>query len=1043
MSIQNYKRDFFKEAHQLLKQQGYKNYIQGLLPGGKWQSGEYVVLNPTRNDSKAGSFSINGSNGKWSDFAIGEAGNDLIGLTAYVKGIAPLEACYHIGVPRHNKINSQEVTKQIPKEDSMKINQDSIEELPPISQEILDELTALTEERRESTEEVLAQEPPAITPADTGYHNERTFKCFPSAFFPYKNSLGVTVGYIARWDVQTEGGENKKGVRPYIYDFKEKKWISKFFGTNPKNSRPLYNLPQILERKDTTILIVEGEKTAEAAKLLFPELVASTSSGGAQQVKQTEWFWLRGRDIIIAPDEGKAGDQYLEQVIKTLEKEGVNSVRILEPLTLGDYVIKEGIYTKRNIPLPHGYDLADSLAEGWTPELIQQAQLDKQFYPFFKERRGQIIIKTELRQNEEVYEFGSKTYKLTPVGLYTQYFVQATAGDLANDPQYGEHDHVLAKKEAWRPLCGYLKPTYKVKDVDNSWGMLVKFKDLESVEREVFLKRTDWLGEKGAVEILQDRGLQLMGLKQKDLDPINEYLNKFTPEFKAIGVDMVGWQGDNETYMLPFANEPRNSYLAKKDNKESTEYILQQKGVALRVLKKKGTLEEWKRTVGRVCRGNHLHSFAILVSLTAPALKLLGEEGGFFHYVGSTSVGKSTLLEVSKSVWGYENLGSFRVTDSSLESTCKNANDGVIFLDEIAEAKADDLFKIVYMLANGVTKGRADRNGNAKSVTHFTVLAQSTGEIGLEAKLAENKIQTKGGLLMRMAELDADRGKGLNTFDVLNVNHDTGKLFTTGREQAEYLKKHAKENCGVVVDGLLKAVVPNVENYKKMLEEAKTKWLERNLTGGEGVEMARMAKRFSTIFASGVVAIKFGIIPHSLEEIERCVDSMFKNWLERFGGDSPHEFKMMVADLRKLCVEQQYSRFCNAHPTEDERVNLPHNKAGRWKMEEVRGEDGKMKWVLSEYWVDTAVFDREVIKGRDKKAFFPLLVENGYVLKEDEGKYGCVRRPAKEKSQRFIVVPASAFFDEQTESAVSSLETQTKNVIIMDGVEFPVNDYAE
>ena len=61
---------------------------------------------------------------------------------------------------------------------------------------------------------------------------------------------------------------------------------------------------------------------------------------------------------------------------------------------------------------------------------------------------------------------------------------------------------------------------------------------------------------KGAVKILQDRGLHLRGLKKKNFELINEYLNEFKPEFKAIGVDMVGWQDDNEAYMLPFANEP-------------------------------------------------------------------------------------------------------------------------------------------------------------------------------------------------------------------------------------------------------------------------------------------------------------------------------------------------------------------------------------------------------------------------------------------------------------------------------------------------------
>jgi hypothetical protein len=200
----------------------------------------------------------------------------------------------------------------------------------------------------------------------------------------------------------------------------------------------------------------------------------------------------------------------------------------------------------------------------------------------------------------------------------------------------------------------------------------------------------------------------------------------------------------------------------------------------------------------------------------------------------------------------------------------------------------------------------------------------------------------------------------------------------------------------------MQRVVADIEDYKEALKKAKAKWLAHQLTGDEGVEIARMAKRFSTIFATGVIAVELGIIPHSLAEIDTCVEEVFTSWKDRFGTDSSYELKTIKAGMRKLCVEQQYSRFLNADPTE-EKVNLPHKKAGYWKT-----KDG----VLHEYWIDTSVFDREVLKGRDKKVFFPLLVEQGYIIKEEKNRYQCKRRPAKENSQWFIVVPASIFTSE-------------------------------
>ena len=75
-----------------------------------------------------------------------------------------------------------------------------------------------------------------------------------------------------RWHI-TKDNQLKKEFVPYIYDVQKKKWVSKF-----PTPRPLYNLSELALRPDSPVLIVEGEKTADAAKL-FPDYVVVTSSG--------------------------------------------------------------------------------------------------------------------------------------------------------------------------------------------------------------------------------------------------------------------------------------------------------------------------------------------------------------------------------------------------------------------------------------------------------------------------------------------------------------------------------------------------------------------------------------------------------------------------------------------------------------------------------------------------------------------------------------------------------------------------------------------
>ena len=62
------------------------------LPDGRAVGREYVALNPRRDDRHLGSFRINVTNGRWSDFATGDRGGDVVSLAAYLSGIGQADA---------------------------------------------------------------------------------------------------------------------------------------------------------------------------------------------------------------------------------------------------------------------------------------------------------------------------------------------------------------------------------------------------------------------------------------------------------------------------------------------------------------------------------------------------------------------------------------------------------------------------------------------------------------------------------------------------------------------------------------------------------------------------------------------------------------------------------------------------------------------------------------------------------------------------------------------------------------------------------------
>ena len=176
------------------------------------------------------------------------------------------------------------------------------------------------------------------------YHDPKLGK--PTRLWPYRYANGTLACYVARWDLPVGGKE----IRPLVLE----NGMWKQGGIS--QPLPLYNLPALVEGLDAPVLVVEGEKTSDAAGEIFPSHVSTTSMYGAKSPHQSDWTPLKGRKVVIWPDNDSDGQGYASKVGSLALKAGASGVRIVQ--------LPEELPVKWDLadPVPEWVDLEKLLA---------------------------------------------------------------------------------------------------------------------------------------------------------------------------------------------------------------------------------------------------------------------------------------------------------------------------------------------------------------------------------------------------------------------------------------------------------------------------------------------------------------------------------------------------------------------------------------------------------------------------------------------------------------------------------------------------------
>lgn len=175
----------------------------------------------------------------------------------------------------------------------------------------------------------------------------------------YKSEKGEITHFVAcKYD-----GDHKKFTQISRYGFN-------FVLKNSSKLNPLFRLDKV---KDCdTVMMVEGEKCVYALEYVGINY-ACTTMGGAKNAKRTDLTPLRGKRVIIWPDNDPAGKEYMQTLIDlltplecTISTIDPNEMMLSEKEDVADYIAKHyKSYSKEELKTDIEQTIAEARTNGY------------------------------------------------------------------------------------------------------------------------------------------------------------------------------------------------------------------------------------------------------------------------------------------------------------------------------------------------------------------------------------------------------------------------------------------------------------------------------------------------------------------------------------------------------------------------------------------------------------------------------------------------------------------------------------------------------
>ncbi len=796
----------------------------------------------------------------------------------------------------------------------------------------------------------------------------------PATLWEYRNSDGL-VGYIARWDLESAGGDRKKEIRPLTFcqvEGSSAAWSTAGFPT----PWPLYRLLDLLARSTAPVLVVEGEKAADAGAALFPDFVVTTAPHGARSPQNADWSPLHGRDVVISPDADEAGGAYADAVRRLALEAGAAGIRILRPETLASREVREGALHDHSRPIPKGWDLADAADSGWTAELVRELAATNEIFEPYDPGSG------------PPGGGGAPPAPMIPCRGFPR---GRAKFECRSDGVYYRPGDQQPEEAIW--VCSPLEVLARTRNTNSEeHGRLLRLTDPDGKLHVWAMPNRLLSGDGTAIrEHLLSLGLTIAPTSTAR-QALNKYLMTTLPEATARCVGQMGWQrvDGRPVFLLPDGTVFGDCGAER--------LVYQTPLLRPHSFDVSGAPEKWENDIGKLCVGNSRMVLAISTALAGPLLYLMGAESGGVHIYGPSSCGKTTLLAAAGSVWGGGGIRGFvqswRATDNGLEGDAAAHCDTMLCLDELSECDPRAAANAAYMLANGRGKSRADRSGDGRPKVEWRLLFLSTGEVTLSERLAEDRLAPKAraGQDVRLLNVPADAEARLGVFETLHGAASPAAL-------ADAIREACSRSYGHLGRAFVEVLAREPAVAREAVSAIRKAFLQAHCPPRADGQVQRAAGRFALIAAAGEFAASRGILAWPQGEAVRGVAACFRSWLEARGTSGSAEDATAAAQVRRFFENFGESRF-ETSPSDSSGRAITNRAGYRRRVGE------RIEWL-----VFPGVWKEEVCKGLDSARVSRLGVEEGWITPDSQGKPTSTHRTLGSKPQRFYVVTDAIFHD--------------------------------